>query len=223
MRLEIKIPYNINSINKIEENLNSIKNLKKHYPSRKINSIYYDNLNNQIARDNLSGISKRCKLRIRYYGEKDTANCFLEIKKKLNKFGFKKVIDIKKNINEIKFKKIFNLSNPLHKEIIRDDYARDYIFNDHMSPQIIVSYFRDYYIVDNVRLTHDKKISFKPYCIDNYNTTKIVRDYLNVLEIKFDDKNLDDAKKILNIISIKPKRFSKYLRGLSLFNKSTYI
>ena len=28
MRLEIKIPYNINSINKIEENLNSIKNLK---------------------------------------------------------------------------------------------------------------------------------------------------------------------------------------------------
>ena len=75
-----------------------------------------------------------------------------------------------------------------------------------MSPQIIVSYFRDYYIVDNVRLTHDKKISFKPYCIDNYNTTKIVRDYLNVLEIKFDDKNLDDAKKILNIISINLKK-----------------
>ena len=80
MRLEIKVPYNLNYCDLINQSLNSIKNLKKQFPSRNINSIYFDNLNNQIARDNLSGISRRCKLRIRYYGKKNT-NCRLEIKK----------------------------------------------------------------------------------------------------------------------------------------------
>ena len=66
MRLEVKIPYNKNQFLQIEKNLNSIKNLKKQHPSRTINSVYFDNLNNQIALDNLSGISRRCKLRVRY-------------------------------------------------------------------------------------------------------------------------------------------------------------
>ena len=98
MRYERKYIFRDKNIFLITSNLYSL-GFCKAFPPRLINSIYYDNLNNQIARDNLSGISKRCKLRIRYYGEKDTANCFLEIKKKLNKFGFKKVIDIQKDIN----------------------------------------------------------------------------------------------------------------------------
>ena len=223
MRLEIKIPYNINSFLKIQKNLNSIKNLKKQYPSRRINSIYFDNFDNQIARDNLSGISRRCKLRIRYYGNDGTSNCFLEIKKKLNKFGFKKVIDMKKKINDLKFEEVFKLNNNLHKEIIRDDYAKDYILNDYLSPQVEVSYLRDYYISNKIRLTHDKEIIFKPCNIENKSTINIAKDYLNVLEIKFDYENIEAVKEIINKIDVKPKRFSKYLRGLSFFNKSIYL
>jgi|TARA_B100001093_G_C26691359_1_gene954958 hypothetical protein len=223
MRLEIKIPYNTNSLVKIQKNLNSIKNLKKQYPSRRINSIYYDNLDNQIARDNLSGISRRCKLRVRYYGNEKTSNCFLEIKKKLNKFGFKKVIDMQKKISDLKFDEVFKLNNNLHKKIIRDDYAKDYILNDYLSPQVEVSYIRDYYISNKIRLTHDKEIIFKPCNIENKSTMNIAKDYLNVLEIKFDYNNIADVNEIINKIDIKPKRFSKYLRGLSFFNKSIYL
>lgn len=223
MRLEIKIPYNLDQIYKIEKNLNSIKNLKHQYPTRTINSIYFDTLNNQMARDNLSGISKRCKLRIRYYGNSSNSKCFLEIKKKLNKFGFKKIIDMNKKFSEIKLDKVFHVNNKLHKEIIKDPHAKEYIFKDFMSPQIHVNYTRDYFIVDKIRITHDTKIKFEPYGIEKLVTQKVMKDHLNVLEIKFDYEDLNDVHEILEKIQLKPKRFSKYLRGLSFFNSSIYI
>lgn len=223
MRLEIKIPYNVDQIYKIEKSLNSIKNLKHQHPTRTINSIYFDNLDNQIARDNLSGISKRCKLRIRYYGNDRDSRCFLEIKKKLNKFGFKKIIDMNKKFSELELNKVFQLNNNLHKEIIKDTYAKEYIFQDFMSPQIHVNYTRDYFIVDKIRITHDTKVKFEPYGIEKSVTQKVIKDHLNVLEIKFDYKNFNNVHEILEKIQIKPKRFSKYLRGLSFFNSSIYI
>ena len=223
MRLEIKIPYNISNFFLIENCLNSIKNLKKQFPARKINSIYFDNLNNQIARDNLSGISKRCKLRIRYYGSNKDANCCIEIKKKLNRFGSKKIINLNDKFKKINLSKVFSLENQYYKEIIKDDYARNYIFNDLINPQLSVSYSRDYFIVNGVRITHDKNIEFEPYGIDKLTTQNLIKDYLNVLEIKFDYKNVDYVYEILEHIPIKPKRFSKYLRGLSFFNKAIYL
>ena len=48
-------------------------------------------------------------------------------------------------------------------------------------------------------------------------------DNTNVLEIKFDYNDFKKAKMILNEIRLKPKRFSKYLRGLSFFNSSIYL
>tara|TARA_B100000767_G_C19560327_1_gene448750 strand:- start:38 stop:709 length:672 start_codon:yes stop_codon:yes gene_type:complete len=223
MRIEIKIPYNLNNVHTIEGNLESLKNLRQHHPTRKINSIYFDNLNNQIARDNINGISKRCKFRIRHYGDDQESNCYLEIKKKLNKFGFKKIIDMQSKISDVKLNEVFLLNKKIYKEVINDSYGKEYIFQDFMSPQVLVSYSRDYFIVDKIRITHDKAISFEPFGIDKLSTQKKINDYLNVLEIKFDYENLNDAQHILQKIQAKPKRFSKYLRGLSFFNSSIYI
>ena len=130
---------------------------------------------------------------------------------------------MKKKKDDLKFGEVFKLNNQLHKEIIKDDYAKDYIINDFLSPQVEVSYLRDYYISDKIRLTHDKEIRFKPCNIENKSTLNIAKDYLNVLEIKFDYNNILDVKEIIDKIDIKPKRFSKYLRGLSFFNKSIYL
>ena len=223
MRIEIKIPYHLNNTHSIEGNLHTLKNLRQHHPTRKINSIYFDNLNNQIARDNISGISKRCKFRIRHYGDKPESNCYLEIKKKLNKFGFKKVIDMQCPISEVELNKVFSLDNEIYKEVIKDAYANEYILKDLMLPQVLVTYSRDYFIIDKIRITHDKAICFQPFGIDKLNTQKNINDYLNVLELKFDYENLSDAQNVLQKIQQKPKRFSKYLRGLSFFNSAVYI
>jgi hypothetical protein len=126
-------------------------------------------------------------------------------------------------ISEVKLNKVFSLNNKIYKEVVSDSYAKEYIFQDLMLPQVLVSYSRDYFIMDKVRITHDKAISFEPFGIDKLNTQKKINDYLNVLEIKFDHENMKDAQNVLQKIQAKPKRFSKYLRGLSFFNSSIYI
>lgn len=223
MRIEIKMPYNSGQIINVEKNLSSIKDLKEHHPKRIVNSVYYDNLDFRIAKDNIDGLSKRCKIRIRHYGNTNDENCSLEIKKKINRFGFKDVFSLNKKINEIDLKKLFSLKNQEYKNLIKDSFTEKFITQDYLQPQIRVSYLREYYIFGKIRLTHDKKISYIPYGTNKFITQKIMNDDFNVLEFKFDYKNLEDLKFILEKIKLKPKRFSKYLRGLSFFNSSIYL
>ena len=222
MRLEIKIPYSADQALKIEKNLFMIKEITKHHPSRTVNSIYFDNMDLDMAKDNIDGLSKRCKIRIRYY-DGENNNCNLEIKKKLNRFGFKTILDLKKKIEKINLSELFSLKNDLYKSFIRDSFVEKFIVKDNLQPQIKVSYLREYYIFDKIRLTHDKKINYVSLNNDKNFTQKTITDSTNVLEIKFDYNDFRQAKFILDKIKIKPKRFSKYIRGLSFFNSSIYL
>ena len=54
-----------------------------HYPSRKVNSIYFDTNNYSSIRQNLDGISEKKKIRVRWYGDKkNITDPILEIKSK---------------------------------------------------------------------------------------------------------------------------------------------
>ena len=108
-------------------------------------------------------------------------------------------------------------------DLLKEDFAMRYILEDYLRPQIKINYLRNYYISGNVRLTQDENIFYQSY--DNYHdkTKKIISDEMNVLELKFNVENQSEAGRILNSIPVKPKRFSKYLRGLSLFNSSIYF
>jgi len=223
MRIEIKMPYNSDQIINVEKNLESIKEIKEHHPKRIVNSIYYDNLDLRIAKDNIDGLSRRCKVRIRYYGNTGDQNCNVEIKKKINRFGFKDVFSLNMKRNEIDLKKLFSLKNHIYKNLIKDSFTEKLITQDYLQPQINVSYLREYFILGKIRITHDKKINYIPYGVDKFATQKIIKDNFNVLEFKFDYKDLNDLRFILEKIKLKPKRFSKYLRGLSFFNSSIYL
>lgn len=223
MRLEIKMPYQINQKYIVEKFLTVVKTLKSQHPTRKINSIYFDNLDMQIARDNINGLSKRCKLRLRYYINKTESNCSLEIKKKINKFGYKNIIKTNTKINKINLNDVFSLNSKWQKDLINDEYTQKYILEDFITPQIKVSYIREYYISENIRITHDKNIEFRPINLDKVNTSRFVKDNINVLEIKFDYEKQTEANNLIDKLPIKPKRFSKYLRGLSYFNSSFYF
>ena len=41
------------------------------YPQRKVNSIYFDDLNFSAIRENLDGVSNKKKIRVRWYGEQN--------------------------------------------------------------------------------------------------------------------------------------------------------
>lgn len=223
MRLEIKIPYNIKYSHLIDRSLKMMKNLTEHHPSRQVNSIYFDNFDYQMARDNIDGKSKRSKLRIRYYGKNDSSECFLEIKKKENKFGYKDIINLKKKINELNIENFFKLKDEKYEKLLSDAFISQYLIGDYLIPQIEVNYLRNYHLLGNIRITHDKELSFKPIGINKMCTRNKIDDFFNVLEIKFDNKDLSNAISVLDKIPLRPKRFSKYLRGLSFFNSSIYF
>ena len=222
MRLEIKMPYKKVDQFALKKFFQTTKIFSKQFPERSINSIYFDNISLRIARDNINGFSKRCKLILIYY-ENDKALCNIEIKKKINKFGFKSVINTHKSLKEINLNKIFSIKSDWKLDLLKEDFAMRYILEDYLRPQIKINYLRNYYISGNVRLTHDENIFYQSY--DNYHdkTKKIISDEMNVLELKFNVENQSEAGRILNSIPVKPKRFSKYLRGLSLFNSSIYF
>ena len=113
-RFEFK--YNVNNFD--SKNLISylISNFKifKIYPSRIINSIYYDTHDLKFVTENLSGTSFRKKLRLRWYNNDfENANAEIKIKKnKMNSKVKKKIAGLSqanyiKNINELKENKSF--------------------------------------------------------------------------------------------------------------------
>ena len=106
MRHEIKIPIHSSHNIYFENWINSTRGIKRHYDNRNVNSIYYDTLNYQNARDNINGISNRSKTRVRWYNNNFTEKK-LEIKIKKNNLGKKlylnsKFFDDINNINQIK-------------------------------------------------------------------------------------------------------------------------
>ena len=47
---------------------------KKHFPKRTVNSIYFEDYNFSSIKDNLSGISKRKKVRLRWYKKNENSS-----------------------------------------------------------------------------------------------------------------------------------------------------
>ena len=71
------------------------------YDARIVNSIYYDDDANSSVSDNISGISKRQKFRVRWYGSDIAEKPTLEIKTRVNKTGLKMNIDFPEENNAI--------------------------------------------------------------------------------------------------------------------------
>ena len=66
LKNEIKFTLNNNQIDLFKKSLINQLNLKKKYQSRKITSLYFDDINFLDAKENLIGISDRKKIRLRF-------------------------------------------------------------------------------------------------------------------------------------------------------------
>ena len=140
MRNEIKIPINKN-FDLYFQNWKDFRNkITRPYKDRIINSIYYDTENFNSAKDNLAGISKRRKYRIRWYDNND--NIFnYEIKVKNNNLGNK--FSLTSNDVKKKSEDLFSYKN----EYLKKDENRfflDQINSLDLKPKLKVSYLRSY-------------------------------------------------------------------------------
>jgi hypothetical protein len=182
-----------------------------------IHSLYFDDYKDTSVYTTDSGLSKRFKWRIRYYGD-DLSYIVLERKEKLESRCHKKICKltieeydaiVKGNITDI----AYDTNKNLIKELARDILVFDY------KPKVIIDYERIAYVeeITNVRITFDMKISAS-YELEHFLDGDYQRYYvnprgLNVLEVKFDDILPSYIRKIVESYNFKQSSFSKYYYG----------
>ena len=194
-RIEEKLLINFNHIFDLKKWLSKKKYLKL-YPDRKIKSLYFENLHNQMFIDSEEGITPRKKIRVRNYPENKERKFFFE--KKISspdgRFKEKKFLDYKEFEKIKKFGYFDSSYNVCH-------------------PKLFVEYLREYYDTKICRLTIDTRINYIDY--NKLNNKKL--DPYVAVEIKAQINSNSDQ--LLKEFPFQRVRFSKYCRGFNfLFN-----
>jgi len=171
-----------------------LKGMTQLFAKREINSLYYDDENHSMYHDSEEGLLPRRKVRIRWYD------------------------DIKKASNEVKissFEGRFKTSSLAHAE--SENSLPQSLFDPHYGviiPSLLVSYMREYFTFESMRITFDSDIKYF-----NYRLAQNIQflDKECVMEIKVGIDVPDDY--IERLIPHSTSRFSKYSRGLLASNR----
>ena len=169
------------------------------YPMRKVNNIYFDTNDLSNYYDSLAGISRRSKLRLRWYGESiQRVSGNLELKEK-NGMLISKItqkINNKIDLKDISYREITsiikqNLRGRLHIEFL---YA--------CLPVLINSYYRCYYEAadSSARITIDYDLKVFDQRLYNKPNISFQTPLPNriIIEIKVDKKEELNIKEITN-------------------------
>ena len=189
---------------------------KESFKPRKINSIYFDDKNFSAIRQNIEGINKKRKYRIRWYGGKEILKSpLLEVKEKE---GF----IVTKSMHKINELNIIKLESSGSLEKIEDIVNKKLNLRNKIEPILTTHYLRSYFISSNkiVRATIDREIKSLPlYRKGNINLFKEFKEI--ILEIKY-DTNLDIyVRENLKNITARLSKNSKFVNS-AIFNASTY-
>ena len=171
------------------------------FPTRTINSIYFDNQDFSMYHHSIEGVLPRKKIRLRNYDQE-----FI-FTKEANK-------EIKISSVEGRYKiseKAKNPSQIMNLGIYDQNYGL-------CLPVLNVTYKRSYYKVKNIRLTLDEKITYRK--VINRGVSKLsTPDNYNIVELKFNsEKSIDFVRQSF---PFERARFSKYCRGIE-FIRSNY-
>ena len=165
-------------------------NGKRLHPNRKINSIYFDNKNLQSFHDSEDGCVPRKKIRIRNYNDK--TEFFLEKKISSVEGKFKKSLEISKRLKE----------NYIKSGLFDPTYGNCY-------PTIKISYLREYYLLNKIRITLDYDIIYT-----SVNSKKTLRD-IDSLILELKSKSIVNTDFLLNLVPMNRLRYSKYCTGIN--------
>ncbi len=185
------------------------------YPTRQVNSLYFDTHQLHSLHDNLAGLSGRQKLRLRWYGplSKTIDNPMLELKIKENLLGAKKQqvlgcsLDLTKSYSEIL---------PIVRSAVAAEWQAQ--LGVACKPTLLNSYTRDYLATPDrqVRITLDydqvaygQQMSPRP----NLDRPLLGQDMV-VIEVKGPPDEAQRLEEIMSHFPISRGRNSKYVRGM---------
>ena len=227
LRIEKKFELNERKIDLFKDWLKFQSNFTIHHPKRVITSIYFDTPNRRSLEDNVTGVSKRCKFRLRWYStnniiSKTLQNLQAELKFKKNTFGGKRVFFF--DINQIKqiTKSNFKLTTKTYDQLKKKLDIPLYFFGS--DPFLLCRYEREYYIDEiGIRLTIDKNISFSDKISLNLKDSNWHFLPKMIVEVKFHDYLLSNAVKGLRKLPLKAVRNSKYVLGSAVLGQTIYV
>ena len=169
------------------------------------------------AKENIIGLSKRKKIRLRWYNN-EFEKIKLEKKIKNNRYNFKKIYEL-----DAESSNIIEMNKKIHKI---NDKDFNFLQNKNLFFIVGVRYLRKYFEnIYGIRITLDSNISFslmnnsKNFLELNFHT----KYNYNIAEIKFSTNLLDKVKNIYSIIDKSPSRNSKYLNALAYYNLVNYF
>ena len=169
---------------------------KKIFEPRVVKSLYFENLKMQMYDDSIEGLTPRKKIRIRNYPEQKIDNYNLEIK-------FSSVEGRYKTKKKVKFEDFEYLKR---NGILDNQYGV-------CLPKLYVSYVREYYLMNDVRITIDKDISYQLF-----SKKMTINDQNIIIEIKTHFKK--DIDSLTENFPIQRIRFSKYCNGIESFKRN---
>ena len=232
MRYEIKFSIDPLNFNEFTQWLSGAAFFRRAFPSRNVHSLYFDTSDFGAARDNLAGIAKRDKYRLRWYsGSESKKQIFssspsFEIKSKQGRLSWK--IVRKMNFIESKFlenKNSYQIASHVLSDLSVNHWTELNIPEVLLEPKLFVSYERDYFVgPGGLRVTVDRNIHFHDTIFSSKpNSGKGVDYSRSVVEFKFPPDIHEQAVEVMSSLPYYPVRNSKYLLGLSLFGHAVYI
>jgi hypothetical protein len=195
---------------------------KKAYQPRIVNSIYFDDAQFTAANDNITGVSRRSKYRLRWYGDSsniDLDNINFEIKKRVNRIGSK----IRQKIDfDSQFKNLTFLSLEQH---LRRHLQPAFLIDHELFPTLQVSYKREYFEGgQGIRVTLDKDIKYNNTALNSsLFSSKAINYPMTIMEVKVNPSLIRAVSNSFKGFHLAPKRHSKYLTGISILRNASYI
>jgi hypothetical protein len=159
------------------------------FPSRIVHSVYFDNAEWTMFHESNEGVMPRKKFRIRSYSGQIEKQ-FFEMKASSVEGRYKE----SKVIDQISTNEFLN----------KGRYFAGYGW---CAPRIKISYQREYFRFDNLRITFDSNLTYS-----RYGQMRSYADEESVMEVKFGHNESCDV--LYSSVNLIPSRFSKYERAV---------
>lgn len=179
--------------------------LRKIFPDRQVNNIYFDTPDLSTYRQNVAGINQRKKFRLRWYGEKlkQIKDAVFEIKIKDNELGRKEYT----YFGSTQLSDIQEITKKINTTHICDVLLR---------PTILNNYQRSYYGTadQKFRVTVDWDLRYAGLHVAGQLLYLTPPENAVIVEVKYDAELDNAAERIFKYLPYRQTKNSKYVTGV---------
>jgi len=185
------------------------------YHQRSVNNIYLDSFNLQQYFDNINGVDRRLKVRIRWYG-----NLFGIIKNPTLELKLKHNLHVGKLFYPLKS---FTLDNNFSIEVIRKVFKESSLHEVirlhlmELNFSLLNSYNRKYFLSSNREYRVTLDTNMEVYKLSPYQNNFLYKskDSSTILEVKYNKSQDKFADSITGYFPFRMTRSSKYVDGIT--------